>query len=82
MADFIARVGLPVHLGQLSISADDSAALHTVADVALSMFMLANEPFAVTREMLLQALGDADALGRKVAKSQGEAAYRKLQGKS
>ena len=75
---FFARVGLPTHLEQLSLSPDDRAAMKVVADVALSLPIIANEPFPVTNESLVEALIAADTLGREVAGTMGDAAYRAL----
>jgi glycerol dehydrogenase len=78
VAAFFARIGLPIHLGQLGLSADARNELELVADVALSLPIMANEPFPATRESLVDAMFLADALGREIAGSTGDTAWRKL----
>lgn len=78
VAQFFARAGLPIHLGQLDLTADNRSRLELVADIALSLPMIANEPFPVTRDSLVDAMIRADALGREIANSNGDAAWRKL----
>lgn len=75
---FFARVGLPVHLGQVSMAADDEASVNRVVDVALTVPIIANEPFAVTPHTLRTAMLEADALGLEVAHSSGAEVYASL----
>jgi glycerol dehydrogenase len=80
VAKFFAAVGLPIHLGQLSLDADDGAELRDAMETALTLRYARNEPRPVTVEGLLVASRQADALGRQVAQGTGEAAYRALHG--
>jgi class 3 adenylate cyclase len=80
VAEFFAAVGLPIHLGQLSLGADDGRQLRAVMETALTLPFVGNEPLPVTVDGLLAASGRADALGRQVAQATGEAAYRALHG--
>lgn len=80
VATFFARIGLPVHLAQLSVSSDDSESLGVIADVALSLPIMVNEPFEVTKDMVISALSDADELGRRIARNVGDEAYKALHG--
>lgn len=80
VAEFFAAVGLPIHLGQLSLGADDSRQLRSVMETALTLPFVGNEPLPVTVGGLLAASRRADALGRQVAQATGEAAYRALHG--
>ena len=78
VAEFFATVGLPIHLGQLDISPDDSAPLRAVMETAMTLPFVGNEPFAVTADTLLAASRHAHALGRGIAQRAGDAAYRAL----
>jgi glycerol dehydrogenase len=78
VAAFFARVGLPMHLDQISLSAGDTATLEKVLEVALSLWFTGNEPFAVTATNLLAAVHGAHALGQQVARESGDAAWQAL----
>jgi glycerol dehydrogenase len=78
VATFFARVGLPVHLGQLSIDARDRDALDTVADAALRVPFTANMPMELDAATLRNGLLDAHELGLDVARSAGDASHRRL----
>jgi len=80
VAEFFAAVGLPIHLGQLSLGADDGRQLRSVMETALTLPFVGNEPLPVTVDGLLTASRRADGLGRQVAQATGEAAYRALHG--
>lgn len=77
-AAFFARVGLPVHLRQVSLSPDDGPELRRVVEVALTIPIIANEPFDVTADSLRAAILEADALGLEVARTVGADAYASL----
>jgi glycerol dehydrogenase len=78
MADFFARVGLPVHLGQLSIDAADAGALDIIVQGALAFPFIGNMPMKIDAEVLRQGLLGAHALGARVCDAAGDAAYRRL----
>jgi glycerol dehydrogenase len=78
VARFFALVGLPVHLGHLSIDADDAQALDTVVDAALGFPFIYNMPMAIDAAALRTALLAADELGVTVTEQAGDAAYRRL----
>ena len=78
VAEFFAQIGLPMHLGHLSLSSADGAALAAIAAGALLMPFLANEPFVVSPARLCAAAIEADTLGRSVAARVGDAAYQRL----
>lgn len=78
VAEFFVKVGLPIHLGQISLSPDDTAQLRTVMETAMMLPFVGNEPFAVTADTLLAASLQAHALGMDVAQRSGDAAYRTL----
>lgn len=77
VAIFFAKVGLPVHLGQLGMSPNRQLAA-SVADGAMAFDGLRNLPFEVTAETVKRALFRADALGMDVSGELGDQAYRKL----
>jgi glycerol dehydrogenase len=78
VAEFFADVGLPVHLGQLSMHRNDTANLETVIAGVLDFPFIANMPMKVDRARIYEAIRAADALGSSVAAEKGDAAYRKL----
>jgi glycerol dehydrogenase len=79
VAEFFATVGLPVHLGQLSLDASDTKALDVVSEGALAFPFIGNMPMRVTEAMVRSAILAADRLGISVAEKVGDAAYRRLQ---
>ena len=79
VAEFFATVGLPIHLGQLSLDADDQSALEVVSEGTLAFPFAANMPMPVTAELVRSAILDAHRLGLAVVKKTGDAAYRRLQ---
>lgn len=78
VARFLATVGLPVHLRQLSLDPQDGRALTTVAEIAASVPIMANEPFDVTPPMVVEALRRADEIGRAATEEVGDEAWRSL----
>jgi glycerol dehydrogenase len=78
VADFFADVGLPVHLGQLSLDAADTAALDTIVAGSLGFPFIYNMPPPVTADRVRSAVLEADELGRSVARKAGDAAYERL----
>ena len=78
VALFFASVGLPIHLGQLSLQTSDHQSLTRVVDGTLAFPYTANMPMPVTAAIVRQAIHDADALGRQVQAQRGDAAYRRL----
>ena len=78
VARFFASVGLPIHLGQISLDASDHQSLTRLVDGTLAFPYTANMPMPVTAVMLHKAIIDADALGRQVQAQSGDAAYRRL----
>lgn len=78
VAEFFARVGLPVHLEQIGLSPKDTTPLRPVMETAMMLPIVLNEPFVVTEDSLLEASRQAHALGKEVAGRVGDAAYRAL----
>jgi glycerol dehydrogenase len=79
VAEFFASVGLPTHLGQISLDATDRGALDSIAEGTLDFAFIANMPQPVTAHGVRDAVLEADRLGRSVLETHGDAAYRRLQ---
>lgn len=79
VAEFMASVGLPVHLRQVGHDRQrDEADLARAAELAATAPIMAHEPFAVTPGRVLEALLGAHELGLEVARSAGDAPFRAL----
>lgn len=78
VAGFFATVGLPVHLGQLSLDAGDTRALEVVVEGTLAFPFIGNMPMRVTADLVRSAITDGHRLGLTVAGKMGDAAYRRL----
>lgn len=78
VAEFFARVGLPVRLEQLSIEPGDAGALEVVAGEVLGFPFIGNMPMALDAAMIRKALLDAHELGRAVTERRGDEAWRRL----
>jgi glycerol dehydrogenase len=79
VAEFFARVGLPVHLEQLSLDPDDRGSRDVLVDGTLAFPFIQNMPERVTPERVRDALAEVDRLGRSVAEKSGDEAFRRLQ---
>lgn len=79
VARLFAAVGLPVHLGQLGLSAADHGAIESVVEGTLAFPFIGNMPQPVSVETVRSAILDAHALGLSVAAESGDAAYRRIQ---
>ena len=78
VAHFFARIGLPIHLAQLSLSPTDTTAMDTIIESALKNRNAHHMPMSVTADKLRAAMLDANALGLQVAAEAGDAAYRRV----
>lgn len=78
--EFFARIGLPVHLGHLSLSRDDQESIFAVVGAAMEFPFMGNMPMEVTAEKLHAAILAADALGREVIEARGHSAYLEIHG--
>lgn len=78
VAEFFATVGLPIHLGQLSLAAGDSRALDVLVEGTLAFPFIANMPQPVTAPLVRAAILDAHRIGLSVTERIGDAAYRRL----
>jgi glycerol dehydrogenase len=79
VATFFAQVGLPVHLGQLTVDPDNAADLDTIAAGALGFPFIGNMPMPVDAALVKAAVLAAHALGIRVTAVVGDAAFRRLQ---
>ena len=78
VAEFFANVGLPIHLGQLSLDAGDKSALAVVSEGTLAFPFIGNMPMPVTAELVRSAMLDAHSLGLSVTEKKGDEAYGRL----
>ena len=78
VAEFFAKIGLPVHHGQISLSQPNDTELGEAMDAAIAQDIVRNEPFAVTKESLLSAASQAHEMGLEIAQSVGDVAYNSL----
>ncbi len=79
VCEFMAKVGLPVHMEQLGLDADkDAEGLKEAMAVAAGTPLAASEPFEVTQEKLSAAFEEAHQMGLEVAQGTGDSAYREL----
>ena len=81
VAEFFASVGLPIHLGQISVDPHDTAALDAIVEQTLAFPFLSNMPTKIDAEVIRNAVLAAHKLGLGVAERAGDAAYRRLHGK-
>jgi glycerol dehydrogenase len=80
VAEFFCKVGLPVHLGQISLGTNDKDAIETVIEGALTWPTVHNMPMTVTADLLRKSIMDAHGMGLRISESIGDGAYRRLQG--
>jgi glycerol dehydrogenase len=78
VAEFFCAIGLPVHLGHLSIAPSDSAALDVITSGTIGFPMIGNMPMHVDEHIVLSALTTAHGIGRDAVGSFGDDAYRRL----
>ena len=79
-AEFFTSVGLPVHLGQLSLTTGSKEDIDTVAEASMGTGIIHNMPMTVTTELVRDSMLSANELGEVVASEIGDEAYRRLQG--
>jgi glycerol dehydrogenase len=80
VAEFFCKVGLPVHLGQISLGTNDKDAIETVIEGAMAWPSVHNMPMTMTADLLRKSILDAHGMGLRISKSIGDGAYRRLQG--
>ena len=77
-ARFFSRVGLPIHLGQLSMSPENSDELKILAEVTMTNPNAHHMPIKLTHEIIIQAILDAHEFGLTITDEFGDEAYRRL----
>ncbi len=82
VGEFFARVGLPIHLGQLGLSPADEDALDTIVKGTLEVPYVSNMPGSMDAARVRASILDADGAGRSIAGRVGDEAYRRLHGTS
>lgn len=78
VAEFFARVGLPIHLGQISLDANDTSALDAVVEATMAYPTIYNMPMSMTPDYVRASIIGAHELGVSVTASHGDNAYRRL----
>ncbi len=82
VGSFFSSVGLPAHLGQMSLNPEhDMETLRKIARASVDLPFIHNEPFDVTEDSLLDAMLKAHKLGLEITESFGDAAYIAVHGK-
>jgi len=79
VAEFFARVGLPIRFMQIGLEAAARESIDSVVDGAMDFLFIHNMPFTVSAQRVRQAMLDADVLGKSVAEKLGDKAYRRVQ---
>lgn len=80
VAEFFARVGLPVHLRQIGTTPEQETAIDSVVAGTMMFEPLANFTFTVTAQRVKTAMLQAHELGVAVAEEVGDSAWRALHG--
>ena len=78
VATFFSQVGLPVNLLQLGLEVEIEQALDGVVRAALDSSIIGNEPVELNHSILMEACLSAHNIGLKIAKDQGDAAFKDL----
>ena len=78
VASFFARVGLPIHLGQILLSTKEQNILDVLIEAALEKPIAHNMLMPVTHESLRKAILNAHNFGLDICKKIGDTAYRRL----
>ncbi len=84
VAEFFASVGLPVHLGQLSLSLENSvegmSEIESVVAATMAYPTIYNMQMDMNADLVRSSILVAHDLGLSVVSSAGDDAYRKLHG--
>jgi glycerol dehydrogenase len=80
VGEFFASVGLPVHLGQISLAPGDANAMASIVQETLAFPFIGNMPMKVDADTVRRAVTEAHELGLRVTENTGDAAYRRLHG--
>jgi len=77
---FLVSVGLPVNFEQIHFDPNDAASIETFTKVALSQWFCHNEPFEVTKDIIIAAFKRADETGKALVAKHGDAPYKAIHG--
>ncbi len=80
VAEFFCSVGLPVHLGHLSLSPSDHAALDVIASGTVDFDTTQNMPMKVDQALVVSSFAEAHRIGTATVGDVGDAAYSRLHG--
>jgi glycerol dehydrogenase len=78
VAEFFCSVGLPVHLGHLSLTPADGASLRAIADGTVDFPTTPNMPMQIDRAFVLESFAGAHEIGTAVVNDVGDDAYQRL----
>jgi len=78
VAEFFCSVGLPVHLGHLSLSPTDSASLSAIAVGTVEFPTTPNMPMKVDETLVLSSFAEAHDIGVATVRDVGDDAYQRL----
>ena len=79
VARFFAKVGLPIHLEQISVSPKkNEVELNSLVETALSRPIVQNMPCTVDHDLLKDAILTANQFGLEVSREVGDEAYKRL----
>ena len=79
VARFFARVGLPIHLEQISLSPQNQGDLDRLIEAALARPIAHNMPMPVTHDSVRAAIMGGHERGLAVAREVGDEAYKRVQ---
>lgn len=78
VGEFLARVGLPVNLDQISLSLQRADDIDTIVEATLANPLAHNMSEPLRRESLRQAVSSAHKLGQQITAEMGDQAYRRV----
>ena len=78
VAEFFSKVGLPVCLKHVCLDPKDSEGMELFLKSVLDQWFCHNEPFLVTKDLVLQSLLEADQKGQAIVQELGDEAYRAI----
>lgn len=79
-AGFFQQIGLPIHLGQLSVS-DDETTLTTIVERTISFPFTANTPAPLDEAHIKEAILNAGQIGHNTVRTSSDEPYQRLRPK-
>eukprot|EP00286_Rhodomonas_abbreviata_P019876 CAMPEP_0181315422 /NCGR_PEP_ID=MMETSP1101-20121128/15371_1 /TAXON_ID=46948 /ORGANISM="Rhodomonas abbreviata, Strain Caron Lab Isolate" /LENGTH=424 /DNA_ID=CAMNT_0023422637 /DNA_START=18 /DNA_END=1292 /DNA_ORIENTATION=+ len=80
VGEFLVKVGLPVTWTQIHFDPEDKSSVDTFLDVAMKQWFAHNEPFTVTKDIIMEAFKSANDFGQSLVAKHGDAPYQKIHG--